>query len=90
MHRTAAALEWQASLHYSCGLYLQRVTAFAIDGGAAGLQVFLCYRCRGLGEEAFHAAAAAAGWAVEEVPCQLLHPEYQAGEYCVLRLMKTG
>ncbi|WIA13223.1 hypothetical protein OEZ85_006815 [Tetradesmus obliquus] len=53
-------------------------------------QVFLCYRCRGLGEEAFHAAVAAAGWAVEEVPCQLLHPEYQAGEYCVLRLMKTG
>ncbi|WIA33371.1 hypothetical protein OEZ86_006508 [Tetradesmus obliquus] len=53
-------------------------------------QVFLCYRCRGLGEEAFHAAAAAAGWAVEQVPCQLLHPEYQAGEYCVLRLVKTG
>jgi hypothetical protein len=51
----------------------------------------LGYRCRGLGEEAFHAAAAAAGWAVEEVPCHLLHPEYQQpGNYQVLRLMKTG
>jgi hypothetical protein len=63
-------------------------------GAAAVLQVFLCYRCRGLGEKAFQAAAAAAGngsgWAVEAVPFQLLHPEYQAGDYRVLRMMKTG
>jgi hypothetical protein len=57
---------------------------------AAGLQVFLCYRCRGLGEGAFTAAAAAGGWAIEEVPCHLLHPEFQGGGYRVLRLMQTG
>ncbi|KAF6250360.1 hypothetical protein COO60DRAFT_1647296 [Scenedesmus sp. NREL 46B-D3] len=53
-------------------------------------QVFLCYRCRGLGEQAFQAAATGAGWAVEAVPCHLLHPEYQGGDYHLLRLVKTG
>jgi hypothetical protein len=48
--------------------------------------VHLCYRRRGLGEEGFLSAAAAAGWAVQEVPAALLHPEFQGGEYCALVL----
>ncbi len=45
-------------------------------------------RGRGLGEERFEAAAAAAGWAVESVPLQQLHVEYQDGAYRILRLVK--
>ncbi|KAI8467056.1 MAG: hypothetical protein J3K34DRAFT_46260 [Monoraphidium minutum] len=49
-------------------------------------QVYLCYRRRGLGEEAFEAAAAAAGWAAQRAPPELLHPEFQGGEYALLAL----
>ncbi|KAI8463651.1 MAG: hypothetical protein J3K34DRAFT_475003 [Monoraphidium minutum] len=49
-------------------------------------QVYLCYRRRGLGEEAFEAAAAAAGWAAQAAPPELLHPEFQGGEYALLAL----
>jgi hypothetical protein len=50
------------------------------------LKVHLCFRDRGLGEEAFLSAAAAAGWAAQEVPSALLHPEFQGGEYRALVL----
>lgn len=53
------------------------------------LQVFLCWRARGLGEEAFLQAAAEAGWVIEELPASLLHPEFQTGFYklvCMVRL----
>lgn len=46
--------------------------------------VYLAWRCRGLGEEAFEWAAAAAGWVVQAVPTQLLHPEFQDGSYTVV------
>ena len=29
-------------------------------------------------------------FAVERVPCSMLHPEYQGGEYRVLRACKRG
>jgi hypothetical protein len=52
-------------------------------------RVLLAWRCRGLGEEAFEAAAEAASWVVEAVPAGLLHPEFQEGSYravCMVRL----
>jgi hypothetical protein len=52
------------------------------------LQVFLCWRCRILGEEAFFEAAAAAGWVTEEVPASLLHPEFQTGYYKLVRMVR--
>jgi hypothetical protein len=52
------------------------------------LQVFLCWRCRTLGEEAFFEAAAAAGWVTEEVPASLLHPEFQTGYYKLVRMVR--
>lgn len=54
------------------------------------MQVFLCYRHRGLGEEAFEQAAGQAGWAVMAVSSHLLHPEFQGGGYRLLRMVKTG
>ena len=39
-----------------------------------------------MGGDAFAPAAAAAGWAVQEVPLRLLHPEFQGGEYRALVL----
>ncbi len=54
------------------------------------VQVFLCYRRRGLGEEAFEAEAAAAGWVVQAVPCHLLHPEFQGGDYRLVLLTNLG
>ncbi|KAF8067428.1 hypothetical protein HT031_002476 [Scenedesmus sp. PABB004] len=38
-------------------------------------QVWLAYRARGLGEEAFEAAAADAGWVVEAAPRESLHTD---------------
>jgi hypothetical protein len=48
--------------------------------------VYISYRRRGMGEEGFAAAAAGAGWAVQEVPLELLHAEFQGGEYRVMAL----
>ena len=50
-------------------------------------QVFLCWRCRVLGEEAVLDAAAAAGWVIEQVPAGLLHPEFQNGYYKLVRMV---
>ncbi|KAI8476654.1 MAG: hypothetical protein J3K34DRAFT_463641 [Monoraphidium minutum] len=55
-------------------------------GAGAGAVVYLCNRRRGLGEEAFEAAAAAAGWAAQAAPPELLYPEFQGGEYALLAL----
>jgi len=52
------------------------------------LQVYMCYRLRGLGEDMFQETAAAAGWAVQTAPSYLLHPEYQGGEYRMLFMTK--
>jgi hypothetical protein len=49
-------------------------------------QVLISFRQRELGEAGFAGLAAAAGWAVQEVPLELLHPEFQGGEYRVLVL----
>lgn len=51
-------------------------------------QAAVCYRRRGLGEEGFASDAEAAGWAVQEAPPQLLHPEFQGGEYVALLLAR--
>ncbi|GBF88228.1 hypothetical protein Rsub_00940 [Raphidocelis subcapitata] len=51
-------------------------------------QAALCYRRRGLGEEGFASDAEAAGWAVQEAPPELLHPEFQGGEYVALLLAR--
>lgn len=52
--------------------------------------VLLAHRLRGRGEEAFGAAAAAAGWAVDALPVSALHEEFRGGEYHVLRLVHLG
>lgn len=65
---------------------LQSVQQLAV--ASPHLQVFLCWRCRTLGEEAFFEAAAAAGWVTEEVPASLLHPEFQTGYYKLVRMMR--
>jgi predicted nicotinamide N-methyase len=51
------------------------------------VQVYLCWRQRQLGEEAFLTAAAAAGWVIEAVPVCLLHPEFQDGCYQLVRMV---
>lgn len=50
--------------------------------------MYLAYRDRGLGEDGFEAAAAAAGWALQRVPPELLHPEFQGGEYKALAMAR--
>jgi hypothetical protein len=52
------------------------------------LQVFLCWRYRVLGEQAFLEAATAAGWVYEGVPVSMLHPEFQTGYYKLVRMVR--
>lgn len=54
------------------------------------LQVFLCYRRRGLGERQFAQMASAVGWLAQEVDSCLLHSEFQGGAYRLICLSRLG
>jgi hypothetical protein len=77
-----ADLLYDPAHHAALLLTLQQLAA-----ASPHVQVYLCWRQRQLGEEAFLAAAAAAGWVIEDVPVCLLHPEFQDGCYQIVRMV---
>jgi hypothetical protein len=51
---------------------------------------YVAYRQRSAAEAGFWDKAAEAGFAVQELPAEALHREFQDGSYVVLRLCKLG
>jgi hypothetical protein len=51
---------------------------------------YIAYKKRAAAEEEFWDRAAAAGFAVQQLPPEALHAEFQDGSYVVLRLCKLG
>jgi predicted nicotinamide N-methyase len=51
---------------------------------------YVCYRVRKYAEHLLQQQAAAAGFSVEVVPVEELHPEYRCGGWQMLRLVRTS